>query len=196
MPSWPLSHELRDALLHVGEIAGRTLRPVGNAPGELRGLHRIGLERADHVHPVQGVQMVEMHDVVLHVLGAEHQVADQFGVGRNDDAQRVLDGAHRGQGVHGGADAAGALGKRPGVARIAPARMISSPRTIVPELKASVTMPSFTSTSMRRWPSMRVTGSMTIRLVAINFLLWLCRLGTALFGAAVSARPRRLPFLP
>ena len=31
-----------------------------------------------------------------------------------------------------------------------PRRMISSPRTIVPELNASVTTPSFTSTSTRR----------------------------------------------
>ena len=68
-----------------------------------------------------------------------------------------------------------------------PRKMISSPRTIVPELNASVTKPSLTSTSTRRWPSMRVTGSMTILLAAIKFLveiIWL-GLGTALFGAAV-----------
>ena len=43
-----------------------------------------------------------------------------------------------------------------------PLRMISIPRTIVPALQASTIFPSFTSASIRRWPSMRVTGSTTI----------------------------------
>ena len=36
------------------------------------------------------------------------------------------------------------------------------PRHIWPEAQAFVTVPPSTSTSMRRWPSMRVIGSMTI----------------------------------
>src|SRR5579864_3940990 len=52
-----------------------------------------------------------------------------------------------------------------------PRRISSIPRNIVPELQASVTAPLFTSASMRRWPSIRVTGSTTMR--AITLLLCL-----------------------
>ena len=115
----PAADKGLEARLDVGEVFRRTLRPGRNAACDLRGVLGIGLERADHVHPVQGVQMIEMHDVILHELGAEHEVADQFRIGWDDDVQRVLDGAHGGQRMHGGADAAGALGKGPRVARIA-----------------------------------------------------------------------------
>src|ERR1700684_1508270 len=37
------------------------------------------------------------------------------------------------------------------------------PRNIVPALQASETFPASTWASMRRWPSMRVTGSITRR---------------------------------
>ena len=44
-----------------------------------------------------------------------------------------------------------------------PFSTISSPRKAVPELQASVMRPFSICTSMRRWPSMRVIGSMAIR---------------------------------
>ena len=59
-----------------------------------------------------------MDDVVLHILRTEHEVADQFGVLWHGDAERVLDRAHAGQGMDGGADSAGAFGESPGVTRI------------------------------------------------------------------------------
>ena len=40
-----------------------------------------------------------------------------------------------------------------------PSRIVSIPRNIVAAAHASVTLPPRTSASMRRWPSMRVTGS-------------------------------------
>jgi hypothetical protein len=64
--------------------------------------------------------VVEVDHVVLHVLRAEHQVADELGVGRHGDPERVLHRADRGEGVDGRADAAGAFGERPGVARVTP----------------------------------------------------------------------------
>ncbi len=39
------------------------------------------------------MQMVEVNDVILHVLRAKHQVAHQFGIRRHGDAQCILDGA-------------------------------------------------------------------------------------------------------
>ena len=46
-----------------------------------------------------------------------------------------------------------------------PWRMRSMPRNICPEDQELRTLPPSTSTSMRRWPSMRVIGSMVIRLL-------------------------------
>src|SRR5579875_3695795 len=57
-----------------------------------------------------------------------------------------------------------------------PRRISSIPRNIVPELHASVTRPPLTSVSMRRWPSMRVTGSITTRAISVH-LRRLLRLG-------------------
>ena len=52
-----------------------------------------------------------------------------------------------------------------------PLRMISMPRTMVPALQASVMRPSLTSASMRRWPSMRVMGSTTMRVLMVHSLV-------------------------
>src|ERR1043165_2763919 len=51
-----------------------------------------------------------------------------------------------------------------------PSRICSTPRHMVPEAQASVTLPLSTTQSMRRWPSMRVMGSMTMRLAMIALL--------------------------
>src|SRR5512137_1094925 len=50
-----------------------------------------------------------------------------------------------------------------------PFRMTSTPRHIVPDDQALVTFPPSTSHSIRRWPSIRVTGSIAI-LLAISLL--------------------------
>ena len=63
--------------------------------------------------------MIEMHQMVLGVLRQHHQVADVVGVLGNLDAQRILDGAHRGQRVHAGTDTADTFRKRPGITRVA-----------------------------------------------------------------------------
>ena len=66
--------------------------------------------------------MIEMHHVVVHVLRADHQIADQLGVVRNLVFERIFHRAHRGDAVHQGAHAADALGEGPGIARVAPAQ--------------------------------------------------------------------------
>ena len=119
-PELAAPHESRQPGLHVGEVLGRCLGPTGDASGNLRRFRGIALQGAHHVDPVQRVQMVEVNDVILHVLGAEHQVAHQFGVRRHGDPQGVFHGADRGQGMHGRADAAGPLAKSPRIAGIAP----------------------------------------------------------------------------
>src|SRR5512140_180371 len=52
-----------------------------------------------------------------------------------------------------------------------PFKIVSMPRHMVPEDQAFLTAPPSTSTSMRRWPSMRVTGSMVMSLLMGRFPL-------------------------
>ena len=63
--------------------------------------------------------MIEVHHVILDALRADDQIPQQPRVGRRHGADRVFDGANRGDGVHGGAHAADALRERPRIARIA-----------------------------------------------------------------------------
>ena len=65
------------------------------------------------------MQVVEVHRVVVHLQRLGHHLADQVGVLRDLDAQRVFHRAHRGQRVAAGAHAADALDEGPGVARVA-----------------------------------------------------------------------------
>ena len=112
-----------DALLHVREIARRGSR-VGRTHGlcQRRGGFGIGIQRRDHVHPIQRVQVIEMHHMVVHELRRDHQVADQLRVGRHLIFQRVFHRAHRGDAMHQRAHAADALRERPCVARVAAAQ--------------------------------------------------------------------------
>src|SRR6516225_5813259 len=65
------------------------------------------------------MQVIEVHHMVLGVLRAEHQVANQLGVLGHADAKGVLHGAYTRERVDCGANTAGALGEGPGVAWIA-----------------------------------------------------------------------------
>ena len=108
-----------DLVLHAGEICRRILVPLGEGLRQLCGFLGIGLESVDDVDPVERVQVIEVDDVVLHVLGGHHDVADELSGGRDGDAESALNRTNAGEGVHGGADAADALGNGPGIARIA-----------------------------------------------------------------------------
>jgi len=79
----------------------------------------IGLERGNDVHPVQCVQVIEMHHVVLHHLGEEHHVADDLGIRWNLDVQSVFNRAHRSQRMNRSTNTADAFTERPGIARVA-----------------------------------------------------------------------------
>ena len=86
---------------------------------EFGSLLRVGLERGHHVHPVQRVQVVEVHQVIVHIQVQLHQVADGVGVLGNLDRQRIFHRAHRSQRVRAGTHAADTLGEGPRIARIA-----------------------------------------------------------------------------
>jgi hypothetical protein len=97
----------------------------------------------------------------MHVLGGEHQVAHDPGVVRQllVHAHGVVHAAGGGQGVGIGAHAAGALGEVLGVARVAALEDDLQARKSWELERTSLILPFSTSTSMRRWPSMRVNGS-------------------------------------
>jgi len=110
--------ELLQPVLQVAEIARRRERPVRDRLRQFGRALGIGLEGRHHIHPVQRVQVIEVHQVVVHVQVQLHQVADGVGVLGNLDRQRILDGAHRGQRMGAGAHAADAFGEGPGIARV------------------------------------------------------------------------------
>ena len=80
--------------LHVAEVTGRRLGITGQALRQCRCRFRIGLQSRHHIHPVQRMQVIEVHHMVVDVLRAYHQVADQLRVARHFDLQRILDRAH------------------------------------------------------------------------------------------------------
>ena len=49
--------------------------PVADATLGLGGEGRIGVQGGDHVHPVHGVQVIEMNYMVLYVLDAFEDIA-------------------------------------------------------------------------------------------------------------------------
>ncbi len=61
-----------------------------------------------------------MHDMVVHVLRAVHEVANQLRIRRYAVIQRIFHRPDRGQPVHQRAHAADALCEGPGIARVAP----------------------------------------------------------------------------
>src|SRR3954447_1946600 len=113
-------HEVRQLVLDLLELAPAVALPRREGLGELGGLVGIALERRGDVHPVEGRQMIKMDDVIVQAVRGEHQVADVLRVERDLQVEGVLHGAHRGDGVDGGADAADALGEQPRLARVTP----------------------------------------------------------------------------
>jgi len=112
--------EFLQPVLDVAEVARRTVGPVRDALRQRRRGLGVGLERRHHIDPVKRVQVIEMHQMVMHLQRELHDVADRVGVLGDVDLQRVFHRAHRGQCMGAGAHAADALGKGPCIARIAP----------------------------------------------------------------------------
>ena len=114
--------EVLELFLHVGEVAGGGLGVAGQRLRQCRGFARVGVERRHHVDPVERVQVVKVHHVIMDVLRAVHQVADQFGVLRDLVVERIFDRTNRCQAVDQRAYAADTLREGPRVARVAPAQ--------------------------------------------------------------------------
>ena len=81
-------------------IGGATPRGFTDVIGQRRSLLGVGRECIDNVHPVKGMQMIEVNDMIVLILGTMQQVAEQACIFRNLDANRVFDCPHRGQRVN------------------------------------------------------------------------------------------------
>lgn len=64
--------------------------------------------------------MIEVNHVILYILNPHDQIPDDAGIIGNFDLQRIFNGANTRHRVHGGADAAEALGKVVSVTRVTP----------------------------------------------------------------------------
>jgi hypothetical protein len=112
----------------------RRIRPGRNLLLDGRSFSRISLKTRDYIHPIQRVQVIKMHHVIMHVLLGDHQVTNQIGGFGNFDSQGVFYGTDGGKRMHRSADAAGALGEGAQASRGSrPRKIFSMPRTIVPE---------------------------------------------------------------
>ena len=77
---------------------------------QLRGLRRVGLQCRNDIDPVESVQVVEVDDVILDVLGGCDNIAHNPRILRNLNSQCIFDRTHRSQGVNSRANTADALG--------------------------------------------------------------------------------------
>ncbi len=111
----PARQERAQPGLYRGEQLRRRARIVRAGLGERRGARGVGLQRRGRVDPVQRLQMVEVHDMIMNEQRRGDDLTQQPGVARWDRTDRVLDSPHRGQRVHGGADTADPLREQPGV---------------------------------------------------------------------------------
>ena len=83
-------------------------------------LHGVGFDGRSHINPVQGVQVIEVDDMIMKILGTENQIPDQRGVFRNMHVQGVFNATRGCKGMGVGAHAAGSLGEMLGVLGITP----------------------------------------------------------------------------
>ena len=164
--SWPLSTSALTRALHAVEVRRRSIFGQSEIDCAMRdGLGRIGLERRGDVHPVERVQVVEVdHVVVDQSASPAIRLRIRSGVRRAPRSRaRPRPRAREAS--------AWTMVQTPQMrcAQIQasrgsrPCRISSMPRNIVPDAQASATFPPSTCASMRRWPSMRVTGSTTDR---------------------------------
>ena len=111
--------ELEQLVLDGFEVARRRVGPGRQFLRQFRGGLGIGGGGRNHVHPVQPRQMVQMHQVIMVHEAELHEVADDIGVIGDVNAEGVFNGLHGRQGMGARAHAADALGKGPGVTRVA-----------------------------------------------------------------------------
>jgi len=119
-PQPPRLHEAGEPVLDGLVVRCRAIVGVGvDALGQFDGSIRVRFEGAHDVHPVQAVQVVEMHDVVAQVPDPLCQISDQPRIGRRFDPESILAGHDASLVVYVSAHAAETLSDETRVARVA-----------------------------------------------------------------------------
>jgi len=114
-PELPAVHKGLESLLHIFKIGGAAPGGVGHIVRKRGRLNRIRLEGADDIHPVQGVEVVEMDDMILLILGSMQEVPKDAGIFGNLYTHGMFHCPHRGQSMGVGSDSTGTLHKMVGV---------------------------------------------------------------------------------
>ena len=117
-PKLPRTDECLHPVLDGLEIRRARIFPVAQGLLELRCPGGVRSRGRNDIDPVQGVQMVEVHHVVVDELRARDHVPDEPRVRRDNDLQRRLNGANRRKRMNRRADATCALCEHPGIAWI------------------------------------------------------------------------------
>jgi len=114
----PTVDKLLQTCLSGFEIVDPAPASGSDLGGEIGGLLGVGLERADDIHPVQRVQVVEMNEVVVQELCAQQQVTDDAGIVGDGDPYSGVTGSYRSQPMNIGTNTAGPLREQIGIARV------------------------------------------------------------------------------
>ena len=109
-------------LFLAGNELGVLANGLGNASGQFGSLGNVCAQATCNVDEVKSMQMIEMHDVIMHELGGKHQVADNGSIMGQlfINTNCVINAADGSKRVHVGADTAGTLGKVLSIAGITP----------------------------------------------------------------------------
>ena len=91
-PELAAFEKLLQPILYVAEIAGRRQRVRRrDLLLQFRSTLGVRLECGHHVNPIQRMQVIEVHCVVVDLQGLGHHFAYQVRVRRNADAQCIFD---------------------------------------------------------------------------------------------------------
>ena len=106
---------------NLGKLCLCVALPGGiNRFSKFNRLSRIRIRSAHHVDPVQGMQMIKMHHVVVDFLGGHHEVADQLGLFRRIGPNGILHSRHRCHRMRSSTHAANTANKSPHIPGIPP----------------------------------------------------------------------------
>jgi hypothetical protein len=115
-------HKGLDPLLDLSEISGSTLGTIAYAIRKGCSLLWVGFQGIYHIHPVQGMEMIKVDNVVMLKLGTMKQVSKNTCIVGYFDAYGIFNCPHRGQVMGVSSDPAGSLNKKWGISWVTPSQ--------------------------------------------------------------------------
>ena len=108
-------HKGLQALLDTLEIRRAANGCIAQIVGKGGCFDRVRLQGADDIHPVQGMEVIEMHHMVMLKLCTVQKVSNDACILGNGNFDCIFNCPHRGQGMCVGSDPAGSLNKMVGI---------------------------------------------------------------------------------